>query len=104
MVVSTAAPHVKIPEWEQVLSAGNAAMSFVLAAHALGFAAHWTTGFIAYDAAARRRALGLADAERVVAVIHVGTPTTPPLERPRPDTGHRSSPAGSRPGGLKACR
>ena len=31
-VVSKAAPHPKIPEWEQVLSAGNAAMNLVLAA------------------------------------------------------------------------
>ncbi len=37
-VVSRAGPHVKIPEWEQVLSAGAAAMSLVLAAHALGYA------------------------------------------------------------------
>src|SRR5438445_8990998 len=35
-VVSRAAPHVKIPEWEQVLSAGAAAMKLVTAAHALG--------------------------------------------------------------------
>jgi nitroreductase len=84
VVVSTAAPHVKIPEWEQVLSAGNAAMSLVFAAHALGFAAHWTTGFLAYEPEARR-ALGLADVERVVAVIHIGTPTTPVVDRPRPE-------------------
>src|SRR5262245_28295634 len=32
-VVSRAGPHVKIPEWEQVLSAGAAAMNLVLAAH-----------------------------------------------------------------------
>jgi nitroreductase len=83
-VVSTAAPHVKIPEWEQVLSAGNAAFALVMAAHALGFAANWKTGFIAYDADARR-VLGLTDAERVVALVHVGTPTVPPTERPRPD-------------------
>src|SRR3981189_3326386 len=31
-VVSRAAPHVKIPEWEQVLSAGAAAMNLVTAA------------------------------------------------------------------------
>jgi hypothetical protein len=31
-VVSRAGPHVKIPEWEQVLSAGATAMSLVLAA------------------------------------------------------------------------
>src|SRR5437764_14628086 len=40
-VVSRAGPHVKIPEWEQVLSAGAAAMSLVFAAHALGYAATW---------------------------------------------------------------
>ena len=83
-VVSTAAPHVKIPEWEQVLSAGNAAMSLVFAAQALGYAAHWTTGFVAYQADARR-ALGVGDAERIIAVIHIGTPTAAPAERPRPD-------------------
>src|SRR5258708_32367697 len=32
-VVSRAAPHVKIPEGEQVLSSGAAAMSVVVAAH-----------------------------------------------------------------------
>src|SRR5262249_23450855 len=35
-VVSRAGPHVKIPEWERVLSAGAGAMNVVLAAHALG--------------------------------------------------------------------
>src|SRR3954447_13385803 len=38
-VVSRAAPHVKIPEWEQVLSAGAAAMNLVTGAYSLGFAA-----------------------------------------------------------------
>src|SRR5262249_20146151 len=43
-VVSRAAPHVKIPEWEQVLSAVAAATSPVLAAHALGPSADRDTG------------------------------------------------------------
>jgi nitroreductase len=43
-VVSRAAPHVKIPEWEQVLSAGAAAMNLVTAAHALGYGV-WPTVF-----------------------------------------------------------
>src|SRR5512146_2992138 len=51
-VVSRAAPHVKIPEWEQVLSAGAAAMALVMAAHAMGFAASWITEWYAYDRAA----------------------------------------------------
>ena len=37
-VVSRAGPHVKIPEWEQQLSAGAACMNLVNAAHAMGYA------------------------------------------------------------------
>lgn len=82
-VVSRAAPHPKIPEIEQLLSAGNAAMNVVLAAHALGYAAQWTTGWIAYDEEAGR-ILGLKLGERFVGFIHIGTPTAPPTDRPRP--------------------
>ena len=82
-VVSTAAPHEKIPEFEQLLSAGNAAMNIVLAAQALGYAAHWTTGWIAYDAEAGR-ILGRKPGERFVGFIHIGTPTALPTDRPRP--------------------
>jgi nitroreductase len=84
-VVSTAAPHVKIPEFEQVLSAGNAAMNILLAAQALGYAGQWTTGWIAYDAEAGR-ILGLVPGERFVGFIHIGTPTAPLTDRPRPAT------------------
>ena len=82
-VVSKAAPHPKIPEMEQLLSAGNAAMNVVLAAHALGFAAQWTTGWIAYDADAGRL-LGLAPGERFVGFVHIGTANAPTTDRPRP--------------------
>lgn len=82
-VVSRAAPHVKIPEWEQVLSAGAAAMSLVLAAHALGYAANWITEWYAYD----RRVLdafGLTPAERIAGFVHIGRPVKPPEDRARP--------------------
>jgi len=82
-VVSRAAPHVKIPEWEQVLSAGAAAMNLVLAAHALGFAASWITEWYAYD----RRvldAIGVAPHERVVGFVHIGRPARGTEERDRP--------------------
>lgn len=82
-VVSRAAPHVKIPEFEQLLSAGAAAMNLVHGAHALGFAAHWVTGWIAYDDGAGR-ILGLEPGERIVAIVHIGTATVPPVDRPRP--------------------
>jgi nitroreductase len=82
-VVSKAAPHVKIPEYEQLLSAAAAAMNLELAAQALGFASQWTTDWIAYDAAAGRL-LGLKPGERFVGFIHIGTSTVPPIDRPRP--------------------
>ena len=82
-VVSRAGPHVKIPEWEQVLSAGAAAMNLVLAAHALGYGANWITGWYAYDRGVLD-ALGLASHERIAGFIHIGTPSGPVEDRPRP--------------------
>jgi nitroreductase len=82
-VVSRAAPHVKIPEFEQLLSAANAAMNTVHAAHALGFTGQWVTGWIAYDEDAGRL-LGLKPGERFVGFIHIGTSTIPYSDRPRP--------------------
>jgi len=82
-VVSRAGPHVKIPEWEQELSAGASAMSLVIAAHAMGFAASWITEWYAYD----RRvldALGLAANERIAGFVHIGRPAKPPEDRERP--------------------
>jgi len=82
-VVSRAGPHAKIPEWEQLMSAGAAAMNLVTAAHALGFAASWLTEWYAYD----RRvldALGLAANERIAGFVHIGKPAQPPEDRPRP--------------------
>ncbi|MDB5598788.1 MAG: hypothetical protein JWN71_832 [Xanthobacteraceae bacterium] len=82
-VVSRAAPHVKIPEWEQLMSAGAATMNLVTAAHALGFAANWITEWYAYD---RRTldALGLAAHEKLAGFVHIGTAARPPEDRDRP--------------------
>ena len=82
-VVSRAAPHAKIPEWEQVLSAGAAAMSLVFAAHALGFAANWITEWYAYDRTVLD-ALGLAPHEKIAGFIHIGRQAAPADDRPRP--------------------
>ena len=82
-VVSRAGPHVKIPEWEQVLSAGAAATSLVFAAYALGFAASWLTEWYAYD----RRvldALGVKPEERIAGFVHIGRPSKPVEDRARP--------------------
>lgn len=84
MVVSRAAPHAKIPEWEQVLSAGAACMNLVVAAHSLGYAANWVTGWVAFDNGPREL-LGVAANEKVAGVIHIGTPPGPREDRERPN-------------------
>ena len=82
-VISRAAPHAKIPEWEQVLSAGAATMNLVTAAHALGYAANWITEWYAYDPRILK-SLGLADHERIAGFVHIGRAARPPEDRPRP--------------------
>jgi nitroreductase len=82
-VVSRAQPHVKIPHWEQVLSAGAACMTLVIAANAMGYATSWITEWYAFD----RRvldALGLAPHEAIAGFIHIGRAVEQPVERPRP--------------------
>ncbi len=87
-VVSRAGPHVKIPEWEQQLSAGASAMSLVFAAHAMGYAASWITEWYAYD-------------RRVLDALGVGAASASPASsisaarpsRPRIASGRRSRPS-----------
>jgi nitroreductase len=83
-VVSRAAPHPKIPEWEQQLSAGAACMALSLAANGMGFGCSWLTEWHAFD---RRvlSAFGLTPDERIAGYVHIGTPpASPPSDRPRP--------------------
>lgn len=83
-VVSRVRPHVKIPDWEQVLSAGAVCMNLLHAATALGYGASWLTGWAAFD----RRvldALGLGPDERIAGYIHIGTATETPADRERPN-------------------
>jgi len=82
-VVSKAAPHAKIPEWEQLMSGAAVAQNMVLATTALGYGVTWLTEWPAYDAQARA-GLGLADHERVVGFIYMGTATQALEDRPRP--------------------
>ena len=83
-VVSKAAPHVKVPEWEQVMSAGAVCLNLLMAANAHGFASNWLTEWYAFDEAAYPL-LGVLPGERIAGFIHIGTPQVPPTERPRPE-------------------
>ncbi|GHA36989.1 nitroreductase [Devosia pacifica] len=85
-VISTAREHPKIPEFEQLISAGNVAFNLVHAAYAMGFAAQWVTRWFAYDDEAATT-LGAGAGERFVGFVHIGTPATTIEDRPRPDIG-----------------
>jgi len=82
-VVSFTRPHPKVPPWEQELSAGASAMNIVTAATALGYGACWLTGWFAFDRDVLE-ALGLKADEKLAGFIHIGTPSKPSEDRPRP--------------------
>lgn len=75
------ANHI-IPEGEQVLSAGAAAMNMLNAIHLLGYAGMWVTGANAYDPEINA-SLGFEAPSRLVGFLAVGTPRTmAAVERP----------------------
>ncbi|KAA5801664.1 nitroreductase [Alkalicaulis satelles] len=81
-VISEVTANHKIPEWEQILSAGAVCQNLLIAASAMGFAAQWLTEWYAYDRLTGA-ALGLAGGERVAGFIYIGTASEAPSERPR---------------------
>ncbi len=83
-VISTAAPHVKVPEWEQVMSAGALCLNVLMAANANGFVSNWLTEWFAFDEKAFPL-LGVQPGEKVAGFIHIGSSDFPPVERPRPE-------------------
>ncbi|MCF2905251.1 nitroreductase [Octadecabacter sp. CECT 8868] len=75
----------KVPEIEQTYSAGAVCLSLLNAALASGWGANWLSGWASHDTTFCRDGLGLAAHERVAGLIHIGTETNAPPERPRPD-------------------
>lgn len=84
-VVSSPKPTEKFPQIEQTLSAGAVCLALVNAALASGWGANWLTGWAAHDPDFVGPHLGLEPHESIAGFIHVGTETTTPAERPRPD-------------------
>ncbi len=83
-VIARITPGHKVPEQEQLLSAGSVCFALLLAAQGFGFGAQWLTAWMAYDPEVARH-LGLAENERVLGFIHIGTPKVDVPERDRPD-------------------
>ena len=83
-VISAAREQIKIPVWEQELSAGAVCQNILIATHALGFVGNWLTEWYAYHPKVKE-GLGLKPGERVAGFIYIGTSSVDLEERPRPD-------------------
>jgi nitroreductase len=83
VALSSPTPDHKIPVWEQQLSCGAACMNLLMAAHALGYAGGWVTGWAAYSPVVLE-AFG-KPGERIAGFLFLGTPAAELEERVRPD-------------------
>lgn len=83
-VISSARPNPKVPEQEQLMTAGCVCFALLQAAQAMGFGAQWLTAWMAFDPAVHAH-LGLAAHEGIAGFIHIGTPRTAAPERDRPN-------------------
>ncbi|WP_112320434.1 nitroreductase family protein [Oceanibium sediminis] len=84
-VISAPVESEKVPEIEQLYSAGAVCLSLVNAALAAGWGANWLTGWTATDPAFLGEALNLRAPAEVAGYIVIGTETTAPPDRPRPE-------------------
>jgi nitroreductase len=83
-VISCAREQIKVPVWEQELSAGAACQNILIASHALGFVANWLTEWYAYHPVVKEK-IGMKPGERVAGFIYIGTSSVDLEERPRPE-------------------
>ncbi len=84
-VIEVQKPSEKVPAVEQTYSAGAVCLALLNAALASGWGANWLSGWASHDRGFADQALGLDGHERIAGFVHIGTETTAPPERPRPD-------------------
>lgn len=84
-VIASPKPSEKIPEIEQLLSSGAVCLALLNAALAAGWGANWLSGWTATDRPFLQETLGLDAPEFVAGFLHLGTETSTPPDRPRPD-------------------
>ncbi|HBN32725.1 MAG: nitroreductase family protein [Rhodobacterales bacterium] len=85
VVVASPVASPKVPEGEQILSAGAVCLAVLNAALASGWGANWLTGAMATDAAFLTEGLQIAAPDFIAGFIHIGSETSAPPDRPRPD-------------------
>lgn len=76
-----------IPELEQLMSAGAAAMNMLNAIHALGYGGFWATGVDTYDPQLQS-ALDFEPSDRLLGFLFVGTPKSDERSALRPPRSH----------------
>jgi len=72
--------HPKVPEIEQVISAGCGAYAMILALNDLGYGCMWRTGVFAYYPQVKS-AIGLDPADHIVGFIYIGSKTTAKIKK-----------------------
>ncbi|MDX1635613.1 MAG: nitroreductase [Marinobacter sp.] len=77
-------PHPKVPEIEQMVSAGVGLGYLLLALESAGYGAMWRTGDVAYHPRIRD-GLGLDPEERIAGFLYVGTVESRKPAVPRPE-------------------
>lgn len=71
VAIASIQPHPKVPEIEQVLSAGAAVQNLLLAAYGSNIGAMWRTGSMAFHATVMK-GLGLGSNEQIVGFVYIG--------------------------------
>jgi nitroreductase len=72
VAIAVTQDHPKVPEVEQVITAGCATQAVIQAAYAMGFGAMWRTGEMAFDPIVKA-GLGLQAHEQIVGFIYLGS-------------------------------
>ena len=72
VVIASIQDHPKVPEIEQMLSAGASVQNMLLAAHMQGIGAMWRTGSMTYNSRVRE-GLGVAQNEKIIGFIYMGS-------------------------------
>lgn len=85
VVISSPKPHEKVPQIEQVLSAGAVCLGILNAAEAAGWGANWLSGWPSHERGFVEAAFGLSPQETVAGIVHIATETNLGPDRPRPD-------------------
>ena len=81
VVIASLKENPKVPDIEQIISAGAAAQNMITAAYAQGIGAIWRTGDVAYDQVVMD-GLGLAGNEQIIGFLYLGMIPVDGLEAP----------------------